>query len=101
VCKIDAQRMYNITVLCTLISGFDGLYAVSKKLILTELHRIKGTDPQLTANWNVSNCCAACSHGTRFECRMAFAALKYPILIPCHLPSLYDLHILVGGQAVF
>ena len=45
--KTAARRMYNITVVCTFITGFEGLYAVSKNVILTELglHRIKGVDP--------------------------------------------------------
>jgi len=32
---------------------------------------------------------------------MIFAALKYPVLVPSQLSSLFDHHILVGGQAVF
>lgn len=43
-CKTAARRMYNITVVCTFISGFEGLYMVSEHLILTELRRIKGVD---------------------------------------------------------
>ena len=43
-CKTAARRMYNITVVCTFISGCEGLYVVSKNVILTELHRIKGVD---------------------------------------------------------
>lgn len=44
-CKTAARRMYNITVVCTFVSGFEGLCAASKNLILTELQRIKGVDP--------------------------------------------------------
>jgi len=82
--------MNNVTVACTFFSGFEGLYAMSKNLILTELHRIKGVDrnsrqigmPAFVAPR------AVMGHGSS-------------VPVPCHLPSLSDLHILVDGQAVF
>ena len=36
--------LYNTEVVCTFVSGLGGLYAASKHLILTELHRIKSVD---------------------------------------------------------
>jgi hypothetical protein len=37
--------MYNITDVCTFISRCEGLYAVNQIIMLTELHRIKGAEP--------------------------------------------------------